>query len=419
MKSDFRARNHPAYWAFAAHRVSGVLLALFLPLHFWALGQALNGEAGLESFLRWSDQPLVKFAETVLVLLLAAHLTGGLRLLALEFLAWRDWQKRLLAGAAGLTLAAGLLFLLNAGPAAAQAYPVKPVRVIVPFPPGGAADIVARAITHEMGRAWGAQVVVDNRAGAGGLIGAEHAARAAPDGYTLLFASASPMTVSPHLALRPPYHPIRDFTPIVLIGFSPNVIVVHPSLPARSMKELIALARARPGQINYASNGVGTLSHLAMELVKHQAGINLVHVPYKGGAPAMIDTVAGQCSVFFAAYPTLSAQVKAGRLRALAVTSTRRIALAPELPTVAEAALPGFEATQWWGAYGPVGLPAALVAKLNADIGKALQSAEVKSRLAADAAEPAGGTPGDLAAYLRTDYERWGKVVKASGIRGE
>ena len=311
------------------------------------------------------------------------------------------------------------LLMLAAGPAIAQTYPVKPVRVIVPFPPGGAADIVARAITQEMGRAWSAQVVVDNRAGAGGLIGAEQAARAAPDGYTLLFASASPMTVSPHLAAKPPYHPLRDFTPIVLIGFSPNLIVVHPSLPARSMKEMIALARARPGQINYASNGVGTLSHLAMELVKYQARIDLVHVPYKGGAPAIIDTVAGHCSVFFAAYPTLSAQLKAGRLRALAVTSARRIALAPELPTVAESALPGFEAMQWWGAYGPVGLPAELVARLNADIGKVLFTADVKSRLAADAAEPAGGTPGDLSAYLRIDYERWGKVVKAAGVRAE
>jgi len=170
-----------------------------------------------------------------------------------------------------------------------QAYPAKAVRVIVPFPPGGAADIVARAITQEMSRAWGAQVIVDNRAGAGGLIGAEQAARAAPDGYTLLFASASPMTVSPHLAAKPPYHPLRDFTPIVLIGFSPNVIVVHPSLPVHSVKALIALAKARPGQINYASNGVGTLSHLAVELIKHQAGINLAlrkHVYHLRGAIA-------------------------------------------------------------------------------------------------------------------------------------
>jgi tripartite-type tricarboxylate transporter receptor subunit TctC len=308
--------------------------------------------------------------------------------------------------------------MLLASPAGAQTYPAKLVRVIVPFPPAGAADIVARAITQEMSKAWGAQVVVDNRAGAGGLIGAEQAARATPDGYTLLFASASPMTVNPHLTAKPPYHPLRDFTPIILIGFSPNVLVVHPSLPAQSMKALIALAKSRPGQINYASNGVGTLSHLAAELIKFQAGINLLHVPYKGGAPAIIDTVAGHCSVFIAAYPTMSGQMRAGRLRAIAVTSAKRLDLAPELPTVAET-LPGFEAMQWWGAYGPVGLPAELVSKLNADIGKALLSAEVKQRLAADAAEPAGGSPRDLAAYLKTDYERWGRLVKASGIRAD
>jgi tripartite-type tricarboxylate transporter receptor subunit TctC len=194
--------------------------------------------------------------------------------------------------------------------------------------------------------------------------------------------------------------------------------VVHPSLPVQSVKALIAFARARPGQLNYASNGVGTLSHLAAELIKFQAGINMVHVPYKGGAPAIIDTVAGHCSVFISAYPTVSGQMRAGRLRAIAVTSAKRLDLDPELPTVAET-LPGFEAMQWWGAYGPVGLPAELVAKLNADIGRALLSAEVKQRLAADAAEPAGGSPRELAAYLKTDYERWGRVVKASGIRAE
>ena len=318
------------------------------------------------------------------------------------------------------------LTMLVAGPAAAQtastssgqAYPAKPVRVIVPFPPGAAADMVARAITQKLGDTWGTQVVVDNRAGAGGLIGAEAGARAAPDGYTLLFASASPMSVNPHLTAKPPYHPLRDFTPIILIGFSPNVLVVHPSLPVKSMKELIALAKVRPGQLNYASPGVGTLSHLASELIKLQAGIDLVHVPYKGGAPAMIDTVAGHCSVFISAYPTVAGQMRAGRLRAIAVTSAKRLGLAPELPTVAET-LPGFEAVQWWGAYGPVGLPAELVARLNADIGRALLSAEVKQRLAADAAEPGGGSPRELAAYLKTDYERWGKVVKASGIRAE
>ena len=314
-----------------------------------------------------------------------------------------------------LTVATGMLPADSIG----QPYPARPVRVVVPFPPAAAADIVARAVTQKLGEAWGTQVVVDNRAGAGGLIGAEFAARAAPDGYTLLFASASPMTVSPHLTAKPPYHPLRDFTPIILIGFSPNVLVVHPSLPVRTLKELVALAKARPGELNYASNGVGTLSHLAVELIKQQGRIDLVHVPYKGGAPAVTDTVAGHCTVYLAAYPTVAGQVRAQRLRAIAVTSAQRIALAPELPTVGEAGLPGFEAMQWWGAYGPVGLPAEIVTKLNADIGKALASSEVKQRLAADAAEPGGGSPRDLAQYLKTDYERWGKVVKQAGIRAE
>ena len=307
----------------------------------------------------------------------------------------------------------------SAGTAFAQSYPAKPVRVIVPFPPGGAADIVARAITQKLAEAWGSQVVVDNRAGAGGLIGAELAARAAPDGYTVLFASSSPMSINPNLTGKPPYQPLRDFAPIVLIGYSPNVIVVHPSLPARSMKELIALAKSRPGQLNYASNGAGTLSHLTGELLKLQAGINMVHVPYKGGAPAVIDTVAGQVSMSVAAFPTVSAQMRAGRLRALAVTSKRRVQIAAELPTVAEAALPGFESTQWWGAYGPAALPADIVARLNADIGAVLGSAEVKRRLAADAAEPGGGSPRDLAEYLKADYEKWGRVVREAKIRAD
>ena len=306
-----------------------------------------------------------------------------------------------------------------AGCAGAQTYPAKPVRVIVPFPPGGAADIVARAITQKLAELWGTQVIVDNRAGAGGMIGAELAARAAPDGHTVLFASSSPMVISPNLAAKPPYHPVRDFVPVILIGYSPNVLLIHPSLPARTVKELIALAKGRPGQINYASNGTGTLGHLTTEMFKLQAGIDIVHVPYKGGAPAAIDTVAGHTSILIAAFPTVSAQMRAGRLRALAVTTKRRAQIAPELPTVAEAALPGFESTQWWGAYGALGLSAEIVAKLNADIGKVLASAEVRERLAADAAEPGGGTPRELAEYLKADYERWGRVVRDAKIRAE
>jgi len=323
--------------------------------------------------------------------------------------------------ATNVVVTSALLLAVALGPAiaVAQGYPAKPVRVIVPFPPAGAADIVARVITQKLSEAWGTQVLVDNRAGAGGMIGAEFAMRAAPDGHTVLFASSSPMVISPNLATKPPYHPVRDFVPVILIGYSPNVLLVHPSIPAKTVKELIALARARPGQLNYASNGTGTLGHLTTEMFKLQAGIDIVHVPYKGGAPATLDTMAGQTSILVAAFPTVAPQMRAGRLRALAVTTKRRAQLAPELPTVAEAALPGFESTQWWGAYGPLGLRAEIVARLNADIGSILATPEMKQRLAADATEAGGGSPGDLAAYLKADFERWGKVVRDAKIRAE
>jgi tripartite-type tricarboxylate transporter receptor subunit TctC len=218
---------------------------------------------------------------------------------------------------------------------------------------------------------------------------------------------------------KPPYDPLRDFAPVVLIGHTPNLLVTHFSVPAKSVRQLIALAKARPGELVFASNGTGSLGHLTMELFMQRAGIKMLHVPYRGGAPAMIDTVAGNTSVLFAAFSTVYAQVRAGKLRALAVTSARRIQAAPELPTVAEAALPGFESTQWWGIYGPAGLPAGIVGKLNEQVNKILGNADIRQRLAADATEPLGGTPTDLAAYLKADYERWGKVVRDAGIRAE
>jgi len=309
------------------------------------------------------------------------------------------------------------LMMLMTGPAAAQTYPAKPVRVIVPFPPAGAADIVARAITQEMSKAWGAQVVVDNRAGAGGLIGAEQAARAAPDGYTLLFASASPMTVNPHLTAKPPYHPLKDFTPIILIGFSPNVLVVHPSLPVQSVKALIALAKARPGQLNYASNGVGTLSHLAAELIKFQAGINMVHVPYKGGAPAAVDLLAGQVQLSFISAPAVMPHVKSGRLRALAVTNAKRSQLLPGLPTVAESGLPGYESEGWHGLCGPARLPPAIADVLYREIAAALRIPDVASLLANGGAEPVGMPPAAFVTLIRNDIARWAKVIKATHIK--
>jgi tripartite-type tricarboxylate transporter receptor subunit TctC len=305
------------------------------------------------------------------------------------------------------------------GAASAQSYPDKPVRVVVPFPAGGAADIVARQVAQGLAANLGAQFIVDNRAGAGGAIGADAVARAQPDGYALLFASSSAMSINPHIGAKSPYDALRDFTPIALIGFAPNVLVVHPSLPAKTVKDLIALAKAKPGALNYASNGSGTLSHLTGELFMQRAAIKWVHVPYKGAAPAVVDTMAGNVTVLFAAYPSVSAQERAGRLRALAVTSAKRAEIAPNLPTVAEAALPGFESSQWWGLYGPAGLPTAIVNRLNAETNKVLKTADVRKRLAADGAEAAGGTPGELASYHKADYEKWAKVVKAAGIKGE
>jgi tripartite-type tricarboxylate transporter receptor subunit TctC len=308
---------------------------------------------------------------------------------------------------------------LFASSASAQSYPEKPVRVIVPFPPGGAADIVARQVIQGLSAGFGTQFIVDNRAGAGGAIGAETVAKAAPDGYTLLFASSSALSINPHIS-KVSYDALRDFAPIALIGFAPNVLVIHPSVPAKSVKDLIAVAKSRPGALNFGSNGTGTLSHLTGELFMQRAGIKMVHIPYKGASPATIDTIAGNVSVLFAAYPSVSAQEKAGRLRALAVTSAKRVEIAPNLPTVAEAALPGFESSQWWGLYGPAGLQAPIVNRVNAEANKVLKNADLKKRLAADGAEPAGaGTPQQLAAYHRADFEKWAKVVKAAGIKAE
>jgi len=300
----------------------------------------------------------------------------------------------------------------------AQGYPEKPVRVVVPFPAGGAADIVARHVTTRLSKAIGQQIVVDNRGGAGGAIGADNIARSPADGYNLLFASSSVLSINPHLGTKTSYDILRSFTPIVKIGDAPNVMTVHPSVPVKSVKAFIALARAKPGDLAYASNGAGTLSHLTGELFSQRAGVKMLHVPYKGGAPAVIDTVAGNVSVLFAAFPTVSAQLRAGRLKALAVTSAKRIAMAPELPTVAEAApLPGFESSQWWGIYGPAGLPDAVVQKLNAAANKVLATDDIRKVLAVDGAAPSGGTPSDLAAFHRADYDKWGAVMTKAGIK--
>ncbi len=304
------------------------------------------------------------------------------------------------------------------GTSSAQRYPAQPIRLVVPFPPSGGADILARAIAQKLTELLRMQIVVDNRSGAGGMIGAEYVARAAADGYTLVFAASSSLSINPHIGAKSPYDPIRDFTPVMLIGQAPNVLVTHPSLPAKSVKDLIALARARPGELNMASNGIGSLSHLTGELFMLRAGIRMAHVPYKGGAPAVIDTVAGNVSMLFASLPTVDAQMKAGKLRALAVTSAQRSPAVPGLPTLAEAALPGFESNQWWGVFGPAGMAPGIVARLNTELAIALQDANVKKLFENVGADIAGGTPSDLARYLKADYDRWGEVARAARIGG-
>ena len=316
-----------------------------------------------------------------------------------------------------LILLSALFGAILSATAHAQSYPDKAIRVIVPFPAGGAADIVARHFTTRLSTVIGQQIIVDNRGGAGGIIGGEIAARLPADGYGLLFASSSVLSINPHLGAKAPYDVLKSFTPIVKIGDAPNVLTVHPSVPAKTVRELIVIAKAKPGALAYASNGTGTLSHLTGELFSQQAGVKMLHVPYKGGAPAVIDTVAGNVSVLFAAFPTVSGQVRAGRLKALAVTSAKRIAIAPELPTVAEAALKGFESSQWWGLYGPAGLPAPIVEKLNAAGNKVLATDDIKKALALDGAAPSGGTPAALAAYHKADYEKWGKVIAKANIK--
>lgn len=308
------------------------------------------------------------------------------------------------------------LVLFGPAAATAQSYPAKPVRIIVPFPAGGGTDIMARTIADKIGTALGQQFLVDNRTGAGGTLGSDLVAKSAPDGYTLLVSSSSPMVIGPNLMQKPPYDPLRSFSPIIIISSAPNVLVIHPVVPAKNVKELITLARQRPGQINYASNGAGTLSHLTGELFSQRTGIKMVHVPYRGAPPAVIDTMAGNVSLLFSAYPTVSVQVQSKRLRALAVTGAKRAAVAPDLPSIAET-LPGFESSQWWGMFGPAGMPPDMVNRLNASAQQALTLPDVRKRLAADAAEPVGGSAAESVKFLEQDYQKWRKVIRDAGIK--
>ena len=301
----------------------------------------------------------------------------------------------------------------------AQAFPERPVRFVVGFTPGGPSDILARALGQKLAERWGQQVVVENRPGAGGNLAAEAVARSAPDGYSWLLGNNSILATNHALYRKLAYDPVKDFAPVALVAVQPNILVVHPDVPAKSLAELIALARQSPGKLNYASSGAGAAAHLAGELFKTMAGVDIVHVPYKGAQPALTDVVAGQVQLMFATSASAIPYMKQGRLRALAVTTAQRSPSVPELPTVAEAGLPGFEATTWHGVVVPAATPRAVIEKINADVNAVLKEKDLSERLAGLGAEVITGTPRDFAEYIAREIPKWTKVVKDSGARAD
>jgi tripartite-type tricarboxylate transporter receptor subunit TctC len=310
-------------------------------------------------------------------------------------------------------------FALVASNAIAQAYPSKPIRLIIPFPPGGGNDIVARTINVKLPSVLGQNVIADNRAGAGGNIGAELAAKSPPDGYTLLIANNS-LTVNLSLYSKLPYEPFRDFVPIAMGATSPNMIVVHPALPARNVKELVALAKSKPGQMTFATPGPGTPTHLAGELFRTRTGISILQVHYKGAGPLMVDQIGGHVTVSFTAPIVSKPHVDSGKLRAIAITTEKRWSGMPELPTVAEAGYPGFDVFAWFAYFAPAGTPREIVNRLATDIARVQQMPEIRERLASQGIETdATGTPEAFAAFLKKDYELWDKLIKQQGIHIE
>lgn len=295
------------------------------------------------------------------------------------------------------------------------AYPTKPIRVVDTFAPGGGSDMVIRLIGPKLTEAWGQQIVVDNRGGAGGTIGAEAVIRANPDGHTLMIATGS-YAVNPSV-YKLPYHAVNDVTSIIQLTSGPFVVSVHPTVPAKNIKELVALAKAKPGALNFASTGTGGITHLVTEYFKLSAGVNMTHVPYKGTGAALPDLLGGQVQLMFAASAGIMPHVKSGKLRALATTGPKRMATAPDLPTVAESGVPGYDATLWYAMLGPKGIPRPIVTKWNTEVNRILQLPDVKERLASGGLEPAGGSPEDFAKVLKRDVERWAAVVKQAGVK--
>jgi len=310
----------------------------------------------------------------------------------------------------------GAAFALAAASTAAQPYPSKQMRIVVGFPAGGATDVVARAMAQRLNEAFGTPVIVDNRPGAASNIGADAVAKSAPDGYTLLMGSVS-LAINPTLYARLPYNALRDFATVVRVTNTPFMLCMHPSVPAKNMKELLALARARPGQLQYGSAGNGSGAHLFTELFRSMAGIDIQHIPYKGAAPAITDLVGGQIPFMFDNIISMAPLAKSGKIRCVAVSTATRSAIAPDMPTVAEAGLPGYEANAWFGLFAPTGTPAEAIDRVNGEINRALKQPVVRERLEALGCEPAGGTAAEYAAFFRAEVEKWGKVVRSAGAR--
>ena len=305
-------------------------------------------------------------------------------------------------------------------PASAQgaaSYPIKPIKIVVPFPPGGATDIMARAIGFELQKALGQSVIIENKPGAGGNSGADLVAKSPADGYTLVMGTVGTHAINMSLYAKMPYDAVKDFEPVVLVAGVPNLLVVHPAVNAKTVSELTALAKAQPGKLNVASSGNGTSIHLSAELYKQMAGVDILHVPYKGSSPAVADLLGGQVQMMFDNMPVSLPHVKAGKLRALAVTSMKRSPALPDVPTMDEEGLKGFDATSWFGLLAPAGTPKDIVAKLNAASVKALASPEMRERLAAQGADPVGNSPEQFAAFIKSEIDKWAKIVKASGAR--
>jgi hypothetical protein len=318
------------------------------------------------------------------------------------------------------SLPVAFICALSALPVFAQdAYPTRAVRMVIPYPPGGGTDIVGRMVAQKLSETFGQTVVVDNRGGATGNIGTEMVARSAPDGYTLLMGNVAPNSINVSLFAKIPYDPVADFEPVSLVALTPNILLVHPSLPSKTVKEFVALAKSKPGALNYSSAGIGSSSHLAPELLAMMTGIDIVHVPYKGGGPGLVDLLSGQMQFMMTTTPAAMPHVKSGKIRALGVTSAKRSQSLPEIPTIAEAGVKGYEVSTWYGVLAPARTPKAIVTKLHGEIVRLIAVPDTREKLLSQGFEPVGSTPDEFGAYIKSEIAKWAKVIKTAKIKAE